>query len=62
MVVARQITIFEPLEPGFVLRQVITVVAECGDEFSMYFFDPQPFVRKYLMTNLCAFIADDVFC
>jgi hypothetical protein len=28
---AGQITIVEPLEPGFDLRQVISVVAECGD-------------------------------
>jgi hypothetical protein len=31
MALAGQITIFEPLEPGFDLRQVISVVAECGD-------------------------------
>jgi hypothetical protein len=31
MAFAGQITIFEPLEPGFDLRQVISVVAECAD-------------------------------
>jgi hypothetical protein len=31
MVLAGQITIFEPLEPGFDLQQVISIVAECGD-------------------------------
>jgi hypothetical protein len=31
MVLAGQITIIQPLEPGFDLRQVISVVAERGD-------------------------------
>jgi hypothetical protein len=38
MVLAGQITIFESLEPGFDLQQMIRVVAECGDEFLMYLF------------------------
>jgi hypothetical protein len=31
MAFSGQITIVEPLEPGFDLRQVVSVVAECGD-------------------------------
>jgi hypothetical protein len=31
MVFAGEITIFEPLESGFDLRQVISIAAECGD-------------------------------
>jgi hypothetical protein len=31
MILAGQITVFEPLEPGFDSRQVIGVVTECGD-------------------------------
>jgi hypothetical protein len=30
MILAGQITVFEPLEPDFDLRQVISVVAECA--------------------------------
>jgi hypothetical protein len=31
MIFAGQITVFEPLEPGFDLQQMISVVTECDD-------------------------------